>query len=129
MTMRKGVQKIFNEVAGTYEKINHILTLGLDIKWRRLAAMKAASSNPQKCLDVCSGTGETAQLLGRYTAPDTLIISLDFSIPMLSVGKKKTGMDKIHFALGDAFRLPFTDGVFDLSVLFECIETNRCDEF
>jgi demethylmenaquinone methyltransferase/2-methoxy-6-polyprenyl-1,4-benzoquinol methylase len=69
------------------------------------------------CLDVCSGTGETAQLLNRYTEYDSFIIPLDFSLPMVSVGKKKRKMKKIHFVLGDAIHLPFQDNVFDVMTI------------
>jgi len=79
-SMRKGVQKIFSEVARTYELVNHILTFGLDILWRRKAARLAARANGSLWLDVCSGTGEMALNLTRVANEKVRIFSLDLSL-------------------------------------------------
>ncbi len=53
--MRKGVQLIYSEVAETYELVNHVLTFGFDILWRKWAAQSAAKLKGRKILDVCCG--------------------------------------------------------------------------
>jgi demethylmenaquinone methyltransferase/2-methoxy-6-polyprenyl-1,4-benzoquinol methylase len=63
--MKKGVQKIFSQIVGTYELINHLLTWGLDIHWRQKAARLAVSLGGRCWLDICTGTGEMAALVAR----------------------------------------------------------------
>lgn len=112
--MKKGVQKIYSEVADTYELVNHILTFGLDIHWRKTAAKKAAQASGSLWLDVCSGTGEMAQSLSRLADPEVRIISLDFSSSMLSRAMRKKNARNISFVEAEALRLPFPDDTFDL---------------
>lgn len=113
-SMRKGVQKIFSEVARTYELVNHILTFGLDILWRRKAARLAARANGSLWLDVCSGTGEMALNLTRVANEKVRIFSLDFCQPMISRALEKRNIPNLVFVLGDAGCLPFPDQIFDL---------------
>jgi len=112
--MRKGVQKIFSEVAKTYELINHILTFGLDILWRKKAAHQAARANGSLWLDVCSGTGEMALNLSRLAGEKVKIVSVDFSAPMMARALRKKDMKNFLFVLADARCLPFPDQTFDL---------------
>lgn len=112
--MRKGVQKIYTEVAKTYESINHILTLGLDIVWRNQALREITHMEGGNWLDVCSGTGEMTYNLSRIADKTTQIYSVDFSLPMLSLAKKKNYKHPVHFAIADVAHLPFSDGTFDL---------------
>ncbi len=108
------VQKVFSEVPKTYERVNHILTFGLDIVWRKRAARIAARGGGQRWLDVCTGTGETAAYLKRLAANGTNIYGLDFSLPMLNEARKKPGMEALHLVASDVKSLPFPDGSFDL---------------
>ncbi|KKM70859.1 hypothetical protein LCGC14_1436460, partial [marine sediment metagenome] len=55
--MNKGIQRIFSEVPHTYELVNHVLTFGLDILWRRKAVRIGTVGGGGRWLDVCSGTG------------------------------------------------------------------------
>lgn len=114
MTIRKGVQKIYTEVADTYELINHVLTLGLDIRWRKKAARIAATHCGTLWLDVCSGTGEMAQTLSGLACDGVRIFAVDFSFPMLKKSMQKTFTNCISPILADAGILPFRDGSFDL---------------
>jgi demethylmenaquinone methyltransferase/2-methoxy-6-polyprenyl-1,4-benzoquinol methylase len=108
------LREIFGEVAATYETANRVLTLGLDRRWRRAAARRAAREGGGRWLDVCSGTGEMAGLLARLAPARTQIIGLDFSLPMLSLARTKTMPGPVLFVLGDARRLPFPASSFDL---------------
>jgi len=112
--MKKGIKKIFSEVSYNYELVNHILTLGLDIYWRRKAAREAAKAGGFHWLDVCSGTGEMAQSLSRQAGKNVRIVSADFSIPMMTKALEKTYAHKILFTLAEAKSLPFPDQTFDL---------------
>ena len=114
--MKKGVQKIYKEVAATYEKVNHVLTMGLDILWRKKAATAAAGKSPVLCLDICSGTGEMAQYLIRYIG-ETTVVSADFSQEMLTVSRRRNRNAPVLFTLTDAGRLSFADHSFDLVII------------
>jgi demethylmenaquinone methyltransferase/2-methoxy-6-polyprenyl-1,4-benzoquinol methylase len=112
--MKKGVRKIYTEVVHTYEIINHIMTVGFDIYWRKKAAKKASEAGGTLWLDVCSGTGEMVQSLSRYADSNVKIISVDFSFPMLSKAVQKRRAKNIAFVESEARCLPFADDTFDL---------------
>ena len=58
--MGSAVQKLYTKIPSTYELINHLLTFGMDIVWRKRAIRKIENSDGERWLDVCTGTGETA---------------------------------------------------------------------
>lgn len=116
-SMSKGVLKVFSEVAHLYELVNHVLTFGLDIPWRKKAAQVAASGGGTLWLEVCSGTGEMAVNLGKLAGSDTKIIVSDFSMPMVSRASEKEGLRKASISLTDSQQLPFPDKTFDLVVI------------
>jgi demethylmenaquinone methyltransferase/2-methoxy-6-polyprenyl-1,4-benzoquinol methylase len=108
------IRKVFSEVPATYELINHILTLGFDIIWRRQAAKIAARANEGNWVDMCSGTGEMAVNLNRHARKSTTVHAVDFSLPMLTEAKRKPGAQGIRFLVSDVKHLPFPDGSFNL---------------
>jgi demethylmenaquinone methyltransferase/2-methoxy-6-polyprenyl-1,4-benzoquinol methylase len=112
--MSRGIQKIFSEVPRTYELVNHLLTFGLDVRWRTKAARIAARGGGARWIDVCSGTGETAAGLSRLAGEHCLLVAADFSFPMLMRAALKPEARRIAFTLADARNLPFRDGSFDL---------------
>ena len=72
------------KVARTYEWINHVLTWGLDMVWRRKAVRLAGPAIQGALLiDICTGTGETAAVLKRRSPPESTVIGVDMSLPML----------------------------------------------
>jgi demethylmenaquinone methyltransferase/2-methoxy-6-polyprenyl-1,4-benzoquinol methylase len=112
--MSKGIQKLFSKVPNTYELINHILTFGLDILWRKRAAKVAVTDNGSHWIDICTGTGEMATYLQRFAQKKTMIIAADFSLPMIRKGTQKQEAGQIAFLLADVRSLPFKDRTFDL---------------
>lgn len=112
--MSKGLRKIFSEVSSTYELVNHILTFGLDIHWRKKAAQIATRECGLSWLDVCSGTGEMAVSLNHQATRRTMVVATDFSVPMLRRAKEKPEAHQISFTIADTRFLPFRDGTFDL---------------
>ncbi len=101
-------------MAETYELVNHVLTFGLDILWRRKAAREASKKGGSYWLDVCSGTGEMALNLSRLADESVKIVSIDFCRPMLVKGRKKRKIPNLSPVLADAARLPFRDEAFDV---------------
>lgn len=112
--MRKGIQKIFSEVVETYELVNHILTFGLDILWRKKAALEAIKADGSLWLDVCSGTGEMAQNLSQRADEKAKIICVDFCHPMLIKALERKCASNLFLVLGEASCLPFPDKTFDI---------------
>ncbi|MHA1963945.1 MAG: ubiquinone/menaquinone biosynthesis methyltransferase [Candidatus Thorarchaeota archaeon] len=115
--MSKGVLKVFSEVAHMYELVNHVLTFGLDIPWRKRAAQVAAFGGGTLWLEVCSGTGEMAVNLQKLADSDTKIVVSDFSIPMVSKANEKEELREATISLADSQQLPFPDNAFDLVVM------------
>jgi demethylmenaquinone methyltransferase/2-methoxy-6-polyprenyl-1,4-benzoquinol methylase len=107
-------QSIFSDVASTYDLTNHILTLGLDILWRRTAARAAAARGGNAWLDVCCGPAEMTRSLAALAPAGTLIVGADFTPAMIRVSAGKRGCTTIRFVVSEAARLPFPDNSFDL---------------
>ena len=105
---------MFSEVPATYELVNHVLTLGLDVVWRRRAAKIAATANGGQWADMCTGTGEMAANLSRLAPEGTKIYGIDFSEPMLEQARRKPEATHINFITSDIKALDFPDESFDL---------------
>jgi len=112
--MSKGIRNIFSTVPETYELVNHILTCGLDILWRKQAVKFAIKAGGTRWIDVCAGTGEMVLYLYRVAKSETNVYAADFSFPMLKKATEKTGASFIKFILSDIKSLPFPDDTFDL---------------
>lgn len=110
--------RMFSRVPHKYDLLNRLLTLGLDQRWRREAAIVCLESGPRRIMDLCSGTGDLVIEIAKYAEPDSEIIAADFCEPMLQVAKRKAakiGVDgKIAFRVADAAELPFDDNYFDV---------------
>ena len=112
------VKYIFNDISTTYDFLNHFLSLGIDVLWRRKFIKSLNFSNGDKVLDVATGTGDVAFAIRKKY--DTDIIGLDLSVNMLEIAKKKLKkfkIDDIDFIEGDAEKLPFDDNTFDKIVI------------
>jgi demethylmenaquinone methyltransferase/2-methoxy-6-polyprenyl-1,4-benzoquinol methylase len=115
--MSKGLLKIFSEVANQYELVNHVLTFGLDIPWRKRASQIAAADGGTLWLEVCSGTGEMAINLQKLATPGTRIVLSDFSFPMISKARSKSELQNAFISLAESCKLPFLANTFDLVVI------------
>lgn len=115
--MKEGIRKIFSEVPQTYELVNHILTFGLDIYWRRKAAKLAAQGDGEMWIDICSGTGEMAHYLRRLAPESTKIFAADFCLPMIQRALEKKDACKINFIHSDIDSLTFPDNTFNLVII------------
>jgi len=112
------VKYIFNDISSTYDFLNHFLSLGIDVLWRRKFIKSLNFSDGDKVLDVATGTGDVAFAIRRKYNTD--IIGLDLSVNMLEIAKKKLKkfkIDDIDFIEGDAENLPFDDNTFDKIVI------------
>lgn len=124
------LNKMFAEVAATYERANRILTLGLDCRWRRAAARAAVEHGGGLALDVCAGTGNMAEELAARLPEKARIVALDFNAAMMAgLAAKKKFARRGAAVRADARRLPFPEGIFDLvTVSFAGRNLNRSPE-
>ena len=110
------VRRMFDRIAPTYDKLNHMLSLGIDRRWRRSAVDALGKFNPQQILDIATGTGDFALLLAKRIKPQH-ITGADISEGMMAVGREKVlkeGLqDTISFQWEDCTNLSFPDGSFD----------------
>ena len=116
-TKKEEVQQMFDNIAPTYDKLNHILSLSIDKMWRRHVVRKVRRMKPEKIMDLATGTGDLAIKMAK-AMPKAKIMGVDLSEKMLAVAAEKVrrkGLDD-HIALyqGDAERLDVADGVLDV---------------
>ncbi len=112
------VRSLFDSIAPSYDRLNHLLSFGLDRHWWRKASKRFAEvlRRPEaRVLDICCGTGDmTAALLKRRPATGDPVTGLDFSPQMLARARGKYVSAKAQWVEGDAMHLPFPDASLDL---------------
>ncbi|CAF3448067.1 unnamed protein product, partial [Rotaria sp. Silwood2] len=115
---KQQVATMFNNVAGTYDFLNHFFSVGIDKLWRRKLVKLIGVTNPKLILDVATGTADLAIAETRLN-PEK-IIGVDISEKMLNVGREKIkSYPNIELQLGDSENLQFPDNTFDaVSVAF-----------
>ena len=110
------VEQMFDNIAPTYDKLNHRLSWDIDRGWRRKAIEQLAPYSPQTMLDIATGTGDFAILAAQMLHPARLI-GADISEGMMEIGRQKveqTGLsDVISFAKEDCLNLSYQDETFD----------------
>jgi demethylmenaquinone methyltransferase / 2-methoxy-6-polyprenyl-1,4-benzoquinol methylase len=107
----EAVRGMFDRIAPVYDVMNHVMTAGLDRRWRKLAVAEVVWPG-DRVLDACCGTGDLAVEAERRGGR---VVGLDFSEPMLERARKKSGA--IEWVQGDALALPFGDGEFDAATV------------
>lgn len=114
-TKKQQVATMFNKIAGTYDFLNHFLSLGIDVYWRKRVIRAIAPYKPRQLIDIATGTGDLA--IGLAALNPEHITGLDIAEQMLEVGEKKLtkkGLhDKIQFVQGDSENLPYNANSFD----------------
>ncbi len=112
---KEQVAEMFDNIAARYDLLNHLLSMGIDITWRKKAVRKLARTAPQTLLDVATGTGDFA--IEALSLKPGKITGIDISSEMLRVGRKKVekkGVSHIIELLqADSENLPFEDNSFD----------------
>ena len=111
---RGSIRSMFDEVAPTYDFLNHLLSLGIDNYWRAKASSKAkkllGNNSTPKILDVATGTGDLAASMSKIAGAK--VTALDLSPEMLVIAKKK--YPHITFHEGYAEKLPFGNASYDV---------------
>ena len=114
-TKKEQVEEMFDNIAHRYDFLNHLLSAGIDITWRKKAVKFISTIQPKRILDVASGTGDFA-FEALNLNPDK-IIAFDLSEGMMAYGRAKAiklnAADKVIFIKGDSEKMPFADNEFD----------------
>lgn len=106
---------MFDRVAPRYDFMNHLLSAGLDVRWRKRAAT-TLGNRPLKVLDLCAGTGDQSAALADH---DHDVEALDFSTPMVirAAAKHRRAGRAIAPIVGDALNLPWPKDAFDAATI------------
>ncbi len=117
---REQIAEMFDNVSPKYDFLNHLLSAGIDVWWRKKAISLLKKEQPKLLLDIATGTGDLAIEAVRQLNPDK-VIGVDISEGMLSFGRekmKKLGLEqKIEMQLGDSEKLHFQNNTFDAVVV------------
>jgi demethylmenaquinone methyltransferase/2-methoxy-6-polyprenyl-1,4-benzoquinol methylase len=106
---------MFDRIAGRYDLVNSVLSLGTDGGWRRRAARETGLAAGGSALDVACGSGKLTAELARIAGERGHVVGLDFSPEMLAVARREH--PGIEFMEGDALKLPFGDRSFDVATI------------
>lgn len=116
MAKKEKIEKLFNNIAPDYDRLNHILSLNIDKGWRHKAVREIVDSKePLKVLDVACGTGDFTIEIAKKAAKGSKITGIDLSEGMMSVGREKIAAAKVEAILeqGDCEALTYADNTFD----------------
>ena len=115
------IQTMFSNIAGRYDLLNRVLSLGIDRRWRRFAVGQLPKAADARFLDVATGTCDVALEIIKRHAPGTKVVGVDFSEGMLEFGREKVkdaGLEnRIEVRFADVTSLPFEDNAFDGSII------------
>ncbi|HSI75554.1 MAG TPA: bifunctional demethylmenaquinone methyltransferase/2-methoxy-6-polyprenyl-1,4-benzoquinol methylase UbiE [Lunatimonas sp.] len=134
---KEQVADMFNNISKKYDLLNHVLSLGIDITWRKNAIKMLKKDQPKLILDIATGTGDFA-IEALALNPDK-VIGVDISEGMLAEGRKKLKKrkldDRIELQLGDSEKLLFEENKFDAVIVsfgvrnFENLEKGLSDMY
>ena len=116
---KEQVAKMFDNISPKYDLLNHLLSLGIDIQWRKKAIGLLKSSKPKSILDVATGTADFA--IQSLTLNPERVTGVDISEGMLEIGREKIIKNnlahKITLEQGDSENLQFSDNNFDAVIV------------
>lgn len=122
MPQKEQIREMFDGIAPSYDRLNHLLSLGADKAWRRRSLRGAVTpDSPQNILDIACGTGDFSIEIARKMHPGSHVTSVDISEKMLEIMKDKVLAhnmgNKISIVNADAIILPFPDNFFNLATI------------
>ena len=110
---------MFNKISRRYDFLNHFLSLGIDISWRKKAIKLLAPESPKHILDIATGTADFAIEASKLNPEE--IIGVDISEGMLEIGRgkieSKSLENQISLHIGDSEKLDFQDNKFDAVIV------------
>jgi demethylmenaquinone methyltransferase/2-methoxy-6-polyprenyl-1,4-benzoquinol methylase len=111
------IAPMFDAIAGSYDRLNHLLSAGIDRRWRRRAIASLQLTGTERVLDLCTGTADVAIAAVDARPGAARVLGVDFAGAMLGVGMRKLlarGLEtRIALVRGDAARIPVADRSVD----------------
>ncbi|MGI5940205.1 MAG: bifunctional demethylmenaquinone methyltransferase/2-methoxy-6-polyprenyl-1,4-benzoquinol methylase UbiE [Thermoleophilia bacterium] len=106
------IRTMFDEIAGSYDRLNDLMTAGLHHRWRELGVVVSEAGPGDTTLDVCCGTGDFAFALKRVVGHNGRVVGVDTADKMLDAAREKSGRTQLYveFMYGDVLALPFANG-------------------
>ena len=89
MPAKEHIRKMFDGIAPSYDRLNHLMSLGVDRRWRRRALREIVDGTPQQVLDVACGTGDSTIAVARTAAAGSLVTGADISEGMMALVAEK----------------------------------------
>ncbi|MCH3921726.1 bifunctional demethylmenaquinone methyltransferase/2-methoxy-6-polyprenyl-1,4-benzoquinol methylase UbiE [Limosilactobacillus sp.] len=112
------VNALFSRVAGHYDRMNNVISLGTQKHWRRVFFRQVPVKSGARCLDLCCGTGDLTIALAQRAGRSGSVVGLDFNTEMLTLAEKKIREQRlqkdISLVQADAMHLPYPTGSFDV---------------
>jgi demethylmenaquinone methyltransferase/2-methoxy-6-polyprenyl-1,4-benzoquinol methylase len=110
---------MFDAIAPRYDLLNHVLSAGLDTRWRARAISELGLQPGARIIDLCTGTGDLA-VAALGAQPTASVVGVDFAGEMLRLAARKTrslGLPSVRLVRGDGTRIPLADGTCDAATI------------
>ena len=112
------VSEMFDGIAPVYDRLNTVMTLGSDARWRRLACAATEVKRGDAVVDACCGTGKLSALLAESVGPFGRVEALDLSPGMVErAAETYRSLVQLHFQVGNVLALPFANDEFDAATI------------
>ena len=115
------IRRMFGAIAPRYDRMNRLMTFGLDRRWRNRTVRSVPTNPAEPVLDVCCGTGDLALAWASRLGPDARVVGSDFTHPMLVRAREKSGTaadlaeeGRVVYVGGDTLKLPCPDDRFQV---------------
>ncbi len=118
ISKKEQVREMFDNIAPSYDFLNHFLTVGIDKSWRKKVCKIVRGFSPKSVLDMASGTADLAIQIAETNPQLENVLGVDLSKEMLRIGEgkiaKKNLSERIHFQIGDAENIQVEESSFDV---------------
>lgn len=116
MPKKEKIQEMFDGIAPSYDRLNHLMSLGIDRIWRKKSIKEIVDGTCQQILDVACGTGDSTIEIAKRAGYGSKVIGVDISTGMMEPLMRKAAHEGVHdrikLQVADAEALPFKDGTF-----------------
>jgi demethylmenaquinone methyltransferase / 2-methoxy-6-polyprenyl-1,4-benzoquinol methylase len=113
------IARMFDQIAWRYDRLNHLLSAGIDRRWRRRAIRELQLTGRERVLDVCTGTADLA--IAAAVGGARSVVGIDFAGAMLAIGRDKVQRaslsQRLHLARADATRIPLANDSVDAATI------------
>lgn len=116
MPKKEKIQQMFDDIAPSYDRLNHLMSLDVDKIWRKRALKEIVDGTPQQILDVACGTGDSSIAIAQAAGSGSRVTGVDISEGMMALVMRKAAHegvhDRIRLQVADGENMPFAEGSF-----------------